>query len=147
MPPPHLCKSLGVVSGESKYLPYFEALTALAAIVRWGGPGGVQQVALVGDNLGALTVALSRPGRGDLARVCREFALRQARWGLHIAVGHLPSALNTWADALSRLHAPEPARVPAELLPLPCVPTPPLHDLFLIHPSPVTEQPPATEAV
>ena len=104
----------------------------MAAIVRWGGPGGVQQVALVGDNLGALTVALSRPGRGDLGSVCREFALRQARWGLHIAVGHLPSALNTWADALSRRHAPTPEAVPPELQRLPCAPPPGLSELFLI---------------
>merc|ERR1712051_1149395 len=111
---PDLCRDLGVVSGVSKYLPFFEALTALAAIVKWCGPGGLQQVALVGDNLGALTAAVSHKGRGDLGRVCREVALRQARWGIHIAVGHLPSALNTWADALSRLHAPGPSAFPAE---------------------------------
>ena len=76
---PALCQGLGVVSGESAFLPFFEALTALAAIEVWGGQ--LQSFALVGDNIGALTAAVSTRGRGDLARVCREMALRQALQG------------------------------------------------------------------
>ena len=62
-------------------------------------------------------VAVSRRGRGDLGKVCREVALRQARSGLRVAAGHLPSELNDMADALSRLSAPaEKARqIPSEL--------------------------------
>ena len=127
-----LCRRLGVRSGESRFLPFFEALTALIALVRWGGPGGLKELALVGDNLGALTAAVSQKGKGDVARVCREFALRQARWGTVIAVGHLPSALNTWADALSRVFAPSPPAIPPELAVLPVVQPPSLDDVFCI---------------
>ena len=91
-------------------------------------------MAVVGDNIGALTVAVSRRGRGDLGKVCREVALRQARFGLHLAVGHLPSLLNSWADALSRLTAPQPAAMPPELAGLPRRPMPLLNELFQIEP-------------
>ena len=87
------------------------------------------------DNIGALTAAVSTRGRGDLARVCREIALRQARLGLVIAVGHIPSELNTWADALSRVHAPSPAAVPEELLRLTRRTPPHLGQLFSIEAS------------
>ena len=89
-------------------------------------------MALVGDNLAALTVAISQRGRGDLGAVCREVALRQARQGLEIAVGHLPSKLNVHADALSRLTAPSPGTWPEELQDLPRRSMPDLSELFLI---------------
>ena len=127
-----LCAGLGVASGDSRYLPFFEALTALIGITCFCGPGRLQTLALVGDNLAALSVALARPGRGDLARACREIALRQARWSLRIAVGHLPSELNSWADALSRMHAPTPPPVPEELAVLRRIPQPQWQTLFTI---------------
>ena len=89
-------------------------------------------MALVGDNLGALTVAVSLRGRGDLARICREIALRQARWGLHLAVGHLPSELNDWADCLSRQFAPTPPAIPEGLAGLPRRQQPCHRSLFTI---------------
>ena len=95
---------------------------------------GARSVAVVGDNVGALTVAVSRRGRGDLGKVCREVALRQARSGLHVAAGHLPSELNTWADALSRLSSPQPSQIPEELRHLPRRTLPPLRQLFRIEP-------------
>ena len=123
---PDLCRDFGVEAGQSKFLAFFEALTALIALTSFCGPGRLQTVALIGDNLGALSVALARPGRGDLAKVCREIALRQAKWCLRIAVGHLPSELNDLADALSRLHSPAPLPLPADIADLPRVP-PPVH--------------------
>ena len=129
---PELCSSLGVVRGASGCLTFFEAFTALAALEIWCGPGGLKTVAVVGDNIGALTVAVSRRGRGDLGSICRELALRQAAYGLVLAVGHLPSHLNTWADALSRLSAPSPSAWPAELQSLPCRTLPSLEQLFRI---------------
>ena len=131
---PGLCEGLRVKMGESRYLPFFEALTALAAITVWCGPGRLQSAALVGDNLAALTTAVSYRGRGDLGRVCRELALRQARWGVHLAVGHLPSELNSWADALSRRFAPEPPALPEELAAVPCAAPPDFDLIFAIEP-------------
>ena len=112
---PELCEQLGVIRGDSAFLSYLEALTALAALVRWCVPGGRRCLALVGDNVAALTVAVSQRGRGDLGRICREVALRQSKLGLEVAVGHLASKLNSLADALSRLTAPSPAEWPEEL--------------------------------
>ena len=129
---PELCRAFGVRSGESKFLAFFESLTALIGLLTFCRPGRLQTVGLVGDNLGALSVALSRPGRGDLARVCREIALCQARWGLKIAVAHLPSELNDWADSLSRLHSPSPLPVPTELADLPREPQPDHDAIFSI---------------
>ena len=129
-----LCRELGTVRGESAYLTFYEALVVLATLEVWYPAGGARGVAVVGDNVGALTVAVSRRGRGDLGKVCREVALRQARSGLSVAAGHLPSALNTWADALSRLTSPTPARIPEELRDLPRRCAPSLQELFRIEP-------------
>ena len=127
-----LCKQLRVERGQSTYLAFFEAFTVLSAMALWSGPGQETEIAIVGDNLAALTVAVSRRGRGDLGRICRELALRQARHGLVISVGHLASKLNTWADTLSRLAAPAPAEVPLELRSVRRWPWPDLGDLFTI---------------
>ena len=110
-----LCQRLQVSRGESRCLACFEALVALSAIEKWCCQGLLREVALVGDNLAALSVAISLRGKGDLAQVCREVALRQAWYGLHVAVGHLPTELNTIADALSRLFAPQAAALPVQL--------------------------------
>ena len=110
-----LCQRLGVRSGDSGCLTCFEALVALSALEKWCCQGLLREVALVGDNLASLTVAVSLRGKGDLAQICREVALRQAWYSLHVAAGHLPTELNTWADALSRLGAPTPAAIPAGL--------------------------------
>ena len=129
-----LCDRLQVVRGQSAYLAFFEAYTVVASLARWCTPGGRREVAVVGDNIAALTVALSRRGRGDLGRLCRELALRQARQDLCIAVGHLATHLKTIADALSRLSAPEPSRFPEELRGVPQVRWPSPEMLFEIRP-------------
>ena len=127
---PTLCSELGVVRGQSAFLSYLEAFTVLAALAVWCRPGGRRWLAIVGDNVAALTVAVSQRGKGDLGKICREVALRQARLGLEIAVGHLSSSLNTHADALSRLTAPSPADWPEELVRLPRHSLPSMDELF-----------------
>ena len=129
-----LCANLGVIRGESAYLAFFESLVVLISLALWCGHGGLRRIAIIGDNLAALTVAISHRGRGDLGRVCREVALRQARWNLEITVGHLPTADNGLADALSRLTGPSPAAFPPELVALPRRRMPPLAALFRIEP-------------
>ena len=129
------CQELGTRRGDSAFLTFWEAFVVLACIHVWCCvEGGLRSIAVVGDNMGALAVAVSQRGRGDLGKICREVALRQARWCLQIAVGHVPSEWNTWADALSRLSAPSPAEMPVELSGLPLVGLPPLTALFRIEP-------------
>ena len=138
---PDLCSALRVERGQSAYLTYFEAFTVLSAVSLWCGAGQQSSIAIVGDNIGALTVAVSRRGRGNLGRLCRELALLQAHHSLTIAVGHLATHLNTWADALSRLTAPDPAQVPAELLDVPRRRWPAVDTLFKISEQGTTEEP------
>ena len=128
------CAALGTVRGESAYLSFCEALVVLICLHLCCGRGGHHRVALIGDNLAALTVAVSQRGKGDLGRVCREVALRQAQWNLDLSVGHLPTEHNKQADALSRLAAPDPAVFPPELEHLPRRSLPRLADLFRIEP-------------
>ena len=125
-----LCSELGAERGSSACLSFFEALMALIALYTWCGAGGHRHVALIGDNLAALTTAVSLRGKGDLGRVCREIALLQGRLGLELAVGHLPSDDNVEADALSRQSGPSPPPVPQQLRGLPQRPMPELSDLF-----------------
>ena len=129
-----LCGLLQVERGEFAHLAFPEAYTVVASLARWCPPGGRREVAVVGDNVAALTVALSRRGRGDLGRLCRELALRQARQDLGIAVGHLATHLNTVADALSRLSAPDPSAFPDDLRGVPQVTWPGPETLFEILP-------------
>ena len=110
-----LCDRLQVRSGDSGCLSCFEAVVALSALEKWCCQGLLRDLALVGDNLAALSVAVSLRGKGDLAQVCREVSIRQGWFSLHLAVGHLPTELNDWADALSRLGAPTPAEIPRGL--------------------------------
>ena len=126
------CQRFGAEIGDSGCLAFFEAVTALSAVQAWCVEGPHRHLALVGDNIAALTVALSFRGRGDLARVCREMALRQARLNLQLAVGHLPTEQNGIADALSRMAAPSPAALPAALASTPARAWPTVDSLFTI---------------
>ena len=135
-----LCQELRAERGQSAYLSFFEAFTVLAAVALWCQPGQRTSVAVVGDNIAALTVAVSRRGRGDLGRLCRELALVQAHRSLSIAVGHLASELNTWADSLSRLSAPSPSTIPKELLEVPRATWPRTDELFRIRPGPPAKE-------
>ena len=78
-----------------------------------------EHVAVLGDNTAALQSALDLKGRGPLLAAAREISWRQALYGWSFSVGHLPSEANTVADALSRIHSPEPARFPGILRSVP----------------------------
>ena len=73
-----------------------------------------------------LAVSALRGKSPGLGVIVRELALEEAELslGFHRAE-HIPGFSNVWADALSRLSAPAPYSVPAELLPLSRVPLPP----------------------
>ena len=64
-------------------------------------------LALLGDNIAALQLALSLKGKGALNTISREIAWRRCRHGWHYSVGHLAAEDNSLADALSRTSAPE----------------------------------------
>ncbi len=76
----------------------------LAALTTWMPTiSAAQSVSVLGDNVGALQVALSLTGRGQLHTIAKDIAWRQAIHGWIYEVGHLPSEANTVADTLSRL--------------------------------------------
>ena len=60
---------------------------------------------MYGDNTGALQSAMRMKGGGLLNHVAREYAWRKAVHEWWPSFSHLPSELNSVADALSRLHA------------------------------------------
>ena len=59
--------------------------------------------------------SIALKGKGANLQIARELAWRLAKYGWHFRVGHLPKEANTWADALSRLAAPEGVSLPTEL--------------------------------
>ena len=64
-------------------------------------------LALLGDNIAALQLALSFKGRGALNTISRGKSWHRCRLGWNYAVGHLAAEQNDLADALSRTAAPE----------------------------------------
>ena len=104
-----------VSPGHSKFQSFYEALVILLGLMCWCEQRGSAPIALLSDNLGALSAASNAKGRGAVAAVVRELAWRTARFRWSIIVGHVPGELNVIADALSRLHAPEPSVFPAVL--------------------------------
>ena len=71
---------------------------------------------ILGDNTSALMDALNLKGKGTLVHIARELSWRKARFQWKLQVAHVPSVMNAWTDALSRLHAPAPALFPAPLV-------------------------------
>ena len=97
---------LNVVPGDSRHQTFFEFLTLLLSLMIWGDTFVSFSVAILGDNVGALSAALSLKGRGALLAVARELSWRQARRKWSFEVAHLPSEHNNVADALSRVADP-----------------------------------------
>ena len=97
-------KVLDVVPGLPKFQTFWEFLTLLLSLTLWANDFKNHQLAVVGDNTGALTNALHLKGKGILAAIAREVAWRKERFGWSFAVGHVPTELNIVADALSRQH-------------------------------------------
>ena len=111
-----VAKHLGVVPGLPKYQTFWEFLTLLLSLCLWANDFQNHQLAVVGDNTGALANALQLKGKGILAAVAREIAWRKERLGWSFAVGHVPTELNIVADALSRQHEVHPPPFPSEAL-------------------------------
>ena len=95
---------LRVETGSSKFQTFWEILTMLLALEQWGDNFLHEEVAVLGDNTGALQNVLDLKGRGPMLAVAREIAWRKARRGWEYRLGHLPSERNNVSDALSRLH-------------------------------------------
>ena len=107
---------LNVMPGDCRHQTFFEALTLLLVLLIWGDHFTSESLAVLGDNVGALTTALSMAGRGSLLAVTRELSWRKARRRWCYEVGHLPSEFNVVADALSRIADPSGVPWPSEAL-------------------------------
>ena len=108
--------SVGIPDGQTSW----EFLTLVLSLCTWASSYKERGLAVLGDNIGALSGGANLRGKGPLAAIARELAWRKVRLQWRFATGHLPSEANTAADALSRLHAPsasaEHKDFPAELL-------------------------------
>jgi hypothetical protein len=106
----------GATLGDSASTTLWESLCILVALRLWGSylPQGL---ALRSDSLSSLRalVRMDSPSPGINA-LLREVALLEGKSGsTWVSLTHIPGISNAWADALSRLGAPEPKAVPSEL--------------------------------
>lgn len=97
---------LHVVINDTRHQTFWEFATLLLCLVTWGNRFTDYSLAVLGDNTGSLQNALALKGRGALLAIAREVSWRQARHQWSFTVGHLPSEVNTVADALSRVADP-----------------------------------------
>lgn len=115
--------------GDPAHQTTWEMLTQFMCAVLWAPAHGTEALVIKGDNIGALQNALRLKGRGMLAAIARELSWRKAAFGWNLHYEHLPSELNTRADALSRLCVPGESYVlPGELASVPRVDPPTLDD-------------------
>ena len=68
-----------IVTHESKCQTFWEFLTLLLTLIKWGSQFGQQAVSILGDNTGSLTAALSLKAKGSRAAEAREIAWRRVR--------------------------------------------------------------------
>ena len=101
--------------GNPKWQTTWEFLTLLLALIRWRQHAQGAVLFFLGDNIGALQDAISLKGKGDLMTIAREIAWRKAVYKLSFECAHLPKDMNVTADALSRLAAVPPTRLPSHL--------------------------------
>ena len=114
-------ETLGLKYGESSGQSVLEALAILVALRAWARhwTTAKARVHVRSDSqaaLGALSKMASPTPAVNL--IAREVSVDVTRsdYGLEaISFGHVAGVLNEWADALSRLTAPEPKTVPAVL--------------------------------
>ena len=99
--------------GDPRLQSAWEYFTLLLCLLVWGDSFRHEAVAILGDNLGALSSAVSLKGTGPMLQISRELSWRRARNQWAYEVGHLPAEANTIADALSRLHAPAALPMPS----------------------------------
>ena len=98
-------------TGEPAFQTFWEYLALVISRVLWAGPR--DPIAIIGDNTGALQLAIDLNGDNALLAISREVAWRRARHGWTYGAGHLPTEANSLADALSRLVKGE--KVPLQL--------------------------------
>ena len=112
--------------GESGFTTTWEMLAILIAARTWARPE-VGPLHIRSDSLASLSatarMASSAPG---MSIVLRELALLEAGNLFQPAsLTHIPGVANDWADALSRLSAPEPRTLPPALAACPRARVPP----------------------
>ena len=105
-----ISEKLGETIGDSAGQSTWEFLVLFMALCVWGSEYNDPGLALIGDNLASLQVAVNNKGKGSLNVISRELAWRKVRYAWRFATGHLPTELNKLADSLSRLSAPGPER-------------------------------------
>ena len=94
-----------------EFFTVFMVLAAFRRIVRQHG------VLLGGDNLTSLQNLLHlRSGVTNLNAICREISWRKVLDNWRVCPVHYPKEYNVVADALSRLHAPDPSPRPSSAL-------------------------------
>ena len=112
---------LGIKVGDCSAQAVLEALAVLVAIRAWAPVwgGAKARIHIRSDSQAALG-AMRKVSSPVVAmnRVVREMSLDLAASNYNLEVmswGHVAGSLNDWADALSRLDAPEPKEVPPQL--------------------------------
>jgi len=107
---------LSVQIGSPASQCFWEFLALLVSLVLWGDGFCQEALQVVGDNVGALSNALSLKGSGPMLAISRELAWRRARRNWQYVVGHIATEANSVPDALSRQFDPRPAPFPAAAL-------------------------------
>jgi hypothetical protein len=105
-----------VTIGESAHQTFWEFYNLLLALILWASRFRVPGLQILGDNTRALADVLKLSGKGAMMAIAREVSWRQVRGHWVFEVGHLPGEHNVLADALSRLHDPDPAELPSKAL-------------------------------
>jgi len=119
------CWILNVVRGDCRGQAVLEALALLVALRAWAPRWCNQRVRahVRSDSTAALgAVAKLASPTPNVNLIAREVALDVAAsaYGMEACTwGHISGSLNDWADALSRLYAPEPRQVPDALARVP----------------------------
>ena len=111
-------RKFGAARGDSKFNTLWEALAVLVALKIWHKVLDESTAfKFKTDNVGVMFAHSSKRSRDPKINVIlREIALIEtAVPGLVISAVHSFGVANTWPDALSRLEAPSPCIVPAEL--------------------------------
>ena len=101
-----------VLVGEPSFQTFFELVALLLTCCLWAAPSVDHSLAILGDNVAALQMALSLKGRGPNLRVARELAWRRARLQWNLEVGHLPAESNLISDAFCRQAASCTEKIP-----------------------------------
>eukprot|EP00435_Cladocopium_sp_Y103_P053506 s1434_g17.t1 len=115
--PKEVLAKFNAAKGDSKYTTLWEALALLVACRLWLPQfKGRAKVHCRSDSLSLLlSLVKGRAKSSDLAVIAREFSIDMARdlYRLHI-LNHIPGVTNIEADALSRILAPVPPKLPPE---------------------------------